>query len=394
MRRLTAPALTILVVGCGGGGGSTAVAPPPPPAYVLAPTVKQLTPASSEKVVAATASTVTLNKAPTALVVGDILMSTQGDGLLRRVTGIHPGSGTVVLDTVQVPIEQAIEEGTVTFSQDLDTTDFLGWTPSQQGLTVTGATGDSRAINALVFNFVNFTIGTDPEAPKAGKIVINGQLTLSARMEGTLTFGNFRLQHARFQPTVSLKGTLRVGLEGSLTKKIRAGPAIDLGAFTAGPILFRNKLQLFHEAKIAVGTGLELTQTIDETIGRGAEYTRSGGWQPITIQKDHVDLHPSGNVYVSGTAEVIPLRAEIQCLAYGTAGAFVFSEGAAGTEIKVTTSPFSAEVSNYIALRAGFGLMAEVFGLGIQYEAPNLEFRREFPKLTFEGDADLGVVVN
>jgi hypothetical protein len=318
---LTAFVLAIMLTGCGGQiapsqngqrGTETIVSPQ---LHVLDGTNLSVAPASLR---GSGADATALSQ----LVAGDVLVSQQQGGFLRKVVRVSSDGADVVVDTEPAALDDALVQGALHASNDL----LAATAPS-----VAGDRGAQSVVNVppLVLNFANLPLF---DYGAKGKLALNGTITLHPYLDVDLAFGGGRLQsfdlvmHGDIDAQLALQLTAGGELSQSFTQSLWTAPPVVLTQFIGPfPLVETISVELVATGEAHAGaTGTLTLGGLDATaqLSAGAKFDGSN-WSPVgtqTINLTPVQPSLAVNLQAGGS---VSLQARVAVRFYDIAGPYL-----------------------------------------------------------------------
>lgn len=383
-RGLTVTASIVILCSCGGGGGGGNAGgggSPPPQNDALWPSTVQLLSGSAHKVTAKDDNSVTLTGIPENVSVGNVVISDQLGGFVRRVASITRARGETVLHTSPATLSDAYERATFELDRTVPGGDYE-MLPTAEGIKL--SVGKSRArgfsVDPVRVEFLNFQL----KDKTGSKLSINGSAQLQLRIELLGELDLKGAKSARFVPTL----TLDADLIATATRRLEfeeqqipipfaelVGPPITiLPPVVPVPLTVVPKIKLFTHAvgEIEVGAGLHAKGQL--TLAAGIGYSRDDrGWYPIISTQPDLTwgIQPVAFVTTSGT--VTPVRAEVSLKVYDLAGPYAILDlPGIDVSLRSQNQPPGINVTLESFIRGGAGFVVDVFGFKQKYENPNL----------------------
>jgi hypothetical protein len=309
--------------GGGGGGGSSAhqnTATMDPDVIVLQ---------SGTTLRSFDATSVTLTGTLPTLAPGNIIVSQEGDGLMRKVVSTSTSGADLVVQTEQAGLSDIFTDADILVKQKLDLDSFTV-VSSAPGVTLNTISKGGRDFQRTI-SFNNLTIAT-PTEPIAASVVINGEANLIVDFEWIYREENDIMQEVgmKVTPAVLSDLTATCAIKATGSKDFEylhlMGPIVSI---PVGPIVIPVRPELKCKAGISasgeVGFEMKSTLAFTTTMGVKGVATSTGDLVPQTIfnftKSGQLDVLK--NVYGSAKAEVSPLNAELSLLILGITGPFV-----------------------------------------------------------------------
>jgi hypothetical protein len=330
IRNALALATSLTLASCGGGGGgSNGPNFPPLGTAVTRENVKVIP--DTATITPVDDNTLTITDGAADPVVGDVLVSGEGQGLLVKVTAVRPISGGFEVDTEPAGLHEVFEEANFAFEE---VGDFTGIVPESdlEGVTIDVQTrGRGRANDVLVFGFDGVNLAFRDAQNRQVRIVLDGDLEFDTKTiaSGSINASGDVLAVVGAEDTVKATLTARGSYKGEFTSPdIPIGRPIEMQPirFQVGqiPVIITRKLSFIANFKITaeIGSEYKITATLrTETLNLVQGNANTGLTQTlhrqVTTDADH-ELKLTG--YFNGALEMNFLRADAEFLLYGLAG--------------------------------------------------------------------------
>jgi hypothetical protein len=319
----SAAAATPILVGCGGGGGSAEQSDFfNSRNVVLKPNVVVLPADGTVTLSSVTDTSMTLTGALPQFRAGDVIVSGEGPGFMRRVTAATLVGSSIVLVTEGASLTDVFESATVSFRRTLNATD-AGTDQVRDGVEVT-TEGRSRAATSSFFvkipkTFVGAEESSDvtkpaPNTKLSAGVEVEAQGAVSLLLDGEFEIVSGGIKKIEIRLACGWSGSYKAALKGRLEYKrevpyfTRIFTPIPLGAVGPVPIVLLPVLSLQLAAKMTIASGWEIN-------GNGkASYSLSCRLVPPTPTFDPVlaDLSGSANGTASGDFRGLSFFASVQ----------------------------------------------------------------------------------
>ena len=296
---LLASLVLLAATGCGGGGDGQAVSGPPTyefsegdMKYTLRDNVVQLPDDGSVDIKEVTEECVTLGPGGPDVKSGDVVVSTEGQGLLRRVTSVAAQGNDLVLSTEQGTLEDLFLHADIHWSGEAqgydlvvpeDGVEVLNGTPTPvpAGLVDADATFGFKVNVAKVDLKLSRKWALHPNVD----LDIRGKLSVGVPVEVKLHADWCKLEELSFMMGIDAKADLKAELSGTARTDI-VDESIPIGYLVgspipAGPLVFVPVTQIClryketFEASASLEAGIEFTPR----LMMGAQWLPESGWQ-------------------------------------------------------------------------------------------------------------------
>lgn len=240
---------------------------------------------------------------------GAILLSSQGDGLLKKIVSINTTSTEYLIQTTTATLEEAFQKLDVSFTQT--------FTPSQVSPQYL------KGFRPQSVSLGQFEISTS--VALSPNITADVTLTFTPSIDGKIKIDWFQLKEFAFTSTFDgqLSYSLTAGAAETLTKEITV-TEFPLGAIMAGPVPivanYAIKVGIEANLQAAVTTGV----TQDVSFESGVSYL-NGIWTPHNTLSNTFTFTPlTGSAEGSVKGYIAP---EINTKIFNVVGPYVNMEG-------------------------------------------------------------------
>ncbi|MFN8240261.1 MAG: FISUMP domain-containing protein [Bacteroidales bacterium] len=290
---------------------------------------------------------------------GDILVSTAGDGMLRKVTGVKTVGSQIEVSTEFASLVDAIEQGDVELDQPLYASQVKSIEYHVPGLKFKSE--NLKGPDDLNFSWdINSVIFDSDHNPGTinDQIKLEGDFSFNWRLVAKIKIGFLQgLKEVKFG--VAASESLNLNLVASMTAALPNNLDIVLATVRFSPIYVYMggiPVVLNPVMKIHVGVEGELTATITTGISQGLsvsggiQYIKSKGWAPYhTFDTTFHYYLPQLYVNANVTAYLKP---EFEMKVYGVGGPYVNMKLYGRFAAKLLPNP-SFDIYGGISLGAG-----------------------------------------
>jgi uncharacterized protein (TIGR02145 family) len=293
--------------------------------------------------------------------VNDILVITSGEGLLRKITGIDSSAGGLVLTTTQATLEDAIEEGTISLEQSLQTAQISRVEFYYEGIEYKLNKGKDTnfefPINILLYDLDGNPNTTNDQVKLLGNFIFEANVLFQARIS------SFKLRNAKIglKTVNSANLELLANLNYSIEKEMKLATVhfspiyVQLGPL---PVIIVIKLDIkaggigFANASLSVG--LENNVSFEAGIG----YVRGEGWNPYSKFNNQFNYYPP--VLTANAGARIYVKPEISIGVYGVLAGYANAEAYGEILVDMNTTPWWRL---YAGLDFGVGARAKIWSV-------------------------------
>jgi len=274
--------------------------------------------------------TITFSNNPSSIqqiIDGDIILSSLGEGLLRRVKNVSTVNDQIIVQTEDATITEVIQQGLIEIDQQLTVSQIKSIDYHYAGIKLNKEYSKSGSqkqfnwdINAVLYDYDGRSSTT------ADQIKLEGTFNCDWRLTSKIDVGFFEgLKEVKFgfESSESLNLQLIAGLQYSFEKKITLATVnFSPIVVTVGivPIVFTPQLKVIvgFDGSANGSVTSEINQSL--TFNAGIKYVKSSGWAPfqtftnnLTFQPPQLNLNASAGSY---------LKPELLIKVYSVAGPY------------------------------------------------------------------------
>lgn len=258
---------------------------------------------------------------------GDIVVSSNGEGLLRKVKAVNEVEGQLMVETDSAYITEVIENGEFEFNEALATSQIKSIEYHYPGMVLKNANLKSPDQTMLEWDFNVVLYDYDNNQTTTNdQIKILGDLSCNWNMAAKISVSWGQLKEARFgfESSEELNLKLLAGLEYSFEKKYTLA-TVNFSPITVFigwvPIVFtpQMKIVLGLDGYANASITSEVSQSL--TFNAGIRYTREQGWAPFQTFTKSLDFEPPQLNMNAGASAY--LKPELNVKLYGIAGPYV-----------------------------------------------------------------------
>ncbi len=335
-----AMALSSMLPGCGGGGGGTTgggAPTTPDPVGGEGVTVRRaevnpqvnVLPADGTITIAeTTADTVTFAGDLPKLASGDVIVSGEGLGLLRKVVDTRQEGGQLIVATENAALVDVFDELDVDLTHTAEGSDWAEFQPAD-GVTASRLARPARqggSQTSFEAQFHNTGLSATINSNNSISAKLDGTVSLGFGLDSSIQIDGSGVQSFRFVPRLNATSdvTLKAEVKGqgstsALNYLVVVGSPV---LFTIGPAPVVIFPTLFLRAQLsgAMAGGLKLTSDFTNDVQAGVSYTRGGGFATVYEREHSGSFLPEAAFYTSLTADVILCRARLSTAVYALGG--------------------------------------------------------------------------
>lgn len=269
--------------------------------------------------------------------VNDVIVGTSAGGFLRRVQSIAPYSGGgSCFETSEASLEDTIERGTVTISNDA----FVG--ASAVAATDYYVEGVSCSISALQCSIpINVNLGDS--------VNVGGGMSLSAAPDVGISFDGFDLscvcfpvREARAAVTITgdanLHATVSKQASYTQTKTIPVLSRTVVAFVGAVPVVLTFDLSLEIGASVSASASISSSVDASTAMTVGAHYTRQNGWSSLNQWSPTFTYQPP-TLQLGGEVKAWA-KPIVSVKAYGVAGPYFDVEAYGRLDVEPLSNPW------------------------------------------------------
>lgn len=313
--------------GNGGGGGDGGVTVRQ---AQVKPQAKVLPAGGSLTIPEVTDTTVTLAGDVPALVPGDVIVSGEGLGLLRRVTGTARQNGATVLTTEDAALVDVFARLDAEIAYRLRPGDWAELQVGDDTVTATPATrqSGSGSVDVVSVNaqFANTGLSAMPTPGATLAVLLDGTIGAGLDIDYSFDLDDDGVRAFSFVPKLwgnsdmSLTARIKASVSTpKLTYLVMVGAPLTF-ALGAVPIVIFPTLFLSAYLTGAMETGFKWVSDYQADVSAGLAYTRAGGFSPVADANSSGSFLPERQYYATFTAEAVMCEARLTTAVYALGG--------------------------------------------------------------------------
>ncbi len=286
------------------------------------------------------------------IAVGNVIIVSKGQGLLRRVTDIQSANGVLLIKTEFASVCDAIEKGSLAFQEDLaGQMDKAVIKSLKPGVKIQPALKDGNEAQ------ITFTI----EVPIHEHITITGELSLDPTISGEVVIEDYSLEYLRMEfkmeERLELKTTADIAtLEFEKEQEIAhvTFPTITV-MVGAVPVLITPEFVLKLGVNVNLSSELSVGVIQELALSAGVEY-KEGEWSPVSgLEKSFGHEGPALENSLEAKAYIKP---EFSMLIYGIVSPSLSSQLYGLLEANLAETPWW---TLYAGLSADIGIEVKIW---------------------------------
>lgn len=233
---------------------------------------------------------------------GDIIISNQGDGFLRKITSLSVSGNEYVVETSTATLEQAFSTADVTLNKELTQADINTQKAAQlkKGVSLRQAPATNEFAvtldDVVLYDFDGNTNTTNDQIKANGSLTF--RVTLDFKLEIDPILG---IKLIRFVPVVKETGQLEIrsGLDIA-TEHEEEIARFYFSPIPVGPLVFIPEIPVLVGVKAKAGLVISSSISHEATFTSGVEYS-NGTWTPVrayvgSFQYDPPTLSAAGEI--------------------------------------------------------------------------------------------------
>ncbi len=287
---------------------------------------------------------------------GDVMVSGVGEGLLRKVTSVNMAGGEIAVSTDMASLEDAIERGTLAFSeQNGMASGSLASFETAGGVTC--VISELRCSVPLDFDFGDYGI--------SGNAAIDIDPDIAISFDGfELSCLCFPAREVRSMATFRSEADVRMYIEREFSLGADHTFPVATGTWVVFvgvvPVVVQLELGVNVGVSGSASAGMESEMSQDYTLTLGGHYRRGGGWRNVTnFEESFTSTDP--HVTASADARVF-VKPVLTGKVYAVPGPYFRAEAYGRLHVDPLSTPLW---SLYGGLSAAAGVETEVFGLTV-----------------------------
>lgn len=288
---------------------------------------------------------------------GDYIVSTKGNGLLRKVSSVTKTNEGYTIETEFASLTDVIYEGETTFSTTLSQQNINKITFLKKGVQVDTSMMYADGIDAMDYDIDTYLDNNE-------SIHIYGNFTLDAFLEGELSIGFMPPKVELFDLTYTIDQDLFLAAEIDFSN-VNYEDEVDLASVTFNPIIAVMggvPVLLVPELEIVAGIDMtifcdvytDLTQTMDYTIGLHYEDKE---WSTINdFSRSFEYTSPIINCSAEARAYIKP---QFNVRVFNVVSPYLFADLFTRIDADINSQPWW---NLYAGATMGVGIEAEILG--------------------------------
>ncbi|MBK7256041.1 MAG: carboxypeptidase regulatory-like domain-containing protein [Ignavibacteria bacterium] len=291
---------------------------------------------------------------------GNVLVTENGSGMIRKINSIQTQNGNVILNTSRAALTDVFQKLNLSFDKQLSASDTTSITP-----------GDSVTITRIKRDAVNLIDITLSFQKQLNGVYVSGEITFSISYHVDIRINNFTLQsgtEVSFTPIASVRLNAGLGALSMYETKVKLFDVnfqsfvVPIGGW---PVVFtpNNSIYLKFDAEGRVTATAEVTSSIQTTTG--VTYNNNIWTTFVNESHNFSFVPPLPNLSIEADAKV-SLENEVTLRIYGIVGPYISVGPYLNLGVSVTP-PIKAEL--YGGIEGSIGVRVIIFG----YQLANYE---------------------
>ena len=306
--------------------------------------------------------------------VNDVMVISNGAGLLRKIKDIQSAGSQTVITTEQATLEDAIQEGNISLNQNLQKARISKVDYYYNGITYKLNKGQESNFE-FDLNIILFDADGDPNTTN-DQVKLVGNFILDANVIFETKISSFKLQNAKIgleatnSESLQLIASLYYSIEKEFTlATVHFSPIY----FQLGPLPVVILIDLDIKAG---GSGFamgSLTVGLENSISykAGMSYVRGQGWNPYSEFDNQFDYTPPTLTAKAGARVFV--KPEVNIGVYGVLAGYANAEAYGEILVDFINTPWW---QLYAGLDFGVGARAKIWSVEIfDFETKVLELR-------------------
>jgi hypothetical protein len=258
---------------------------------------------------------------------GDILVSSKGEGLLRKVSKIQASGNQIIVETTDATITEVIKQGIIEFESPLTTAKIESIEYHYDGISLKNENMKSSDQAKLSWDINSVLYDYDGQAATTfDQIKLVGDFNCDWKLKGKIEIGlldGLKEVDFGFESTENLNLKVIAGLEYSFEKKVTLATVnftpiiVTVGVV---PVVFTPQLKIIAGidgyANASITTGFEQSLSFKT----GIRYLKNQGWAPYSEFDKTLGFNPPQLNMNAGAG--IYLKPELSMKLYSVAGPY------------------------------------------------------------------------
>ncbi|HOJ86109.1 MAG TPA: hypothetical protein PLD81_02065 [Elusimicrobiales bacterium] len=220
---------------------------------------------------------------------GDILVSTVGEGYIKKIGSVKKNKYEYEILTEPATIEEAFESLKFDFRNELNPKDVVKFTKEVEGVEILNSKAEAKEFSIKLNDVVIHDFDNNPKTTD-DRIVLNGVLNFDSYMDLDMEVENSELKAFSFKNRLVQKSDFKLNISSHVNIPISFGKSIKLCEYkmapvAVGPVVFTPifsvilGITLSAKGEVAINAGQKL-----DYIG-GLVYS-NGKWNEVSELKD------------------------------------------------------------------------------------------------------------
>lgn len=304
---------------------------------------------------------------------GDVIVSTSGNGLLRKVSNITVSGDSLIVQTTFANLTDVVNKGKTSFSETLSEQKIRKINYLKEGVVL-----DTSQMKSSEDTQLNYSLDTYLDA--GHKIHITGDFSLLTDLSGQLEIGYVPPRIKLFEITYGINQDLNLAddiqlVDLSYEKEVPLA-SVDfqpiIAVISGVPIVLIPQLEISAGVSTNVHCNLqsEINQHMDYTIGVKYEDHQ---WSPVNEMNKSFSYSPP-QLNCNATAQVY-IKPQFNVLIYDVAAPYVYADLYGRIEADINQNPWW---NLYAGADMGIGVKARILGATI------FDFNTDPPLISYE----------
>jgi cell division septation protein DedD len=295
---------------------------------------------------------------------GDIIVSSQGQGFLRKVVSVSVGPSAIAVETADAGLDEVFSSGDVTMTSMSAASSALAAAVHSDDVSCDVATFTCD------INVANLTL------PGADGVSLSGTIQLTVQPDIRARFGSFDLSclcasidEMRLLTTFKVGFTLTATVSHGISLP-DASVSLPLGAipFAIGPVPVTLIPSLEFGVSAQVGGSAEASISGSENITVGGHYLRATGWKAV-FQESH-SFHVGPPSLSAGGEIKAYVQPKVDSIITVVPGPYFGVEGYGRIAANLFDNPPCKE---YAGIGANAGYDKKILGIGMHFILPLIQ---------------------
>ena len=293
---------------------------------------------------------------------GNIMISNQGAGFLRKVVSVTPSGSNFIVETASATLEDAFQKLDLTFSHQLSPQNVIASRTRQRKGVAMRPSAVTGEWDVVIASAILYDRDGNPHTTN-DQIIGVGDIKFSMTLDGLVRIPWMHLTEFKLSNTVTETTTLKVKWAADFGLSLPDDLAsvelasYTLAPFTVGPVVFFPVISVVVGAKGHIGVSCSAESGITSQMSyTGGIWLQDGVWSPIADFTSSFNYNPPSFSYDASADIKGSAGPQLNIKIYDVAGPYVNVSGYVEDQAQAVLSPLSLNWSGIGGLEGSFPL--------------------------------------